>query len=296
MSISMQSDAAAPNRICSEDSGSVFATAAPRSDAWDELQQLPAHLLAIVLARCERAAPAQLSICHNLRRWVQVLSAAESMDSDKFTFACVTHPPAPPARISSDVSADGQCSKESSRDNCTQMCDALEESAEVLRATALAAQQSIHVAPACHAGYLELPLELLLGSAIKPLGSKSLGSVWMHHLGAEYVAVKWVKIEDDPLNRGYTAAQKQSMVIHEVEALLSLKHPNIVQFLGIATMHTPCSTQPDTVSEHSSDSGSWPASPTDSLKKTNVHKNLPSVGIVLELCHYGTLQVRASYH
>ena len=254
---------------------------------------LETPLLATILARCEHAAPAQISICHNLRRWAQVLCAAESMDSDTFTFACAGAGPMPPGTLSGENS--GEVQRTTSKDSCYHMCDALEESAEALRATTQAGQQAAGVAGVGDSGD-EAPLELLLGSAIKPLGCKSLGSVWMHHLGAEYVAVKWVKIEDDPLNRGYTALQKQNMVIHEVEALLSLKHPNIVQFLGIATMHTPSSTQPGAVlaeePEPSDCDGSLPPSPTDSGKQPTVQRNLPSVGIVLELCHHGTLQVR----
>lgn len=249
---------------------------------------VPNRQLATILAHCEQAAPAQLSICHNLRRWTQVLCASESLDSEMCTFLSASQAP---GRISAEVSGED----DNSLDTCQQMCNKLEASTEGLRSTAQAGRQCVGAAVGCDA-QIEPPMELLLGSAIKPLGCKSLGSVWMHHLGAEYVAVKWVKIEDQPLNRGYTAAQKQNMVIHEVEALLRLKHPNIVQFLGVTTMHTPCA-HPTTCSEEGSETNtdsSCPSSPTDASQKLAVRKGLPSIGIVLELCHYGTLQVCSS--
>ena len=53
------------------------------------------------------------------------------------------------------------------------------------------------------------PMELLLGNAVKPLGRKSMGTVWMHHFGSELAAVKWITLDDDPPHTaGYTAKQK----------------------------------------------------------------------------------------
>jgi hypothetical protein len=159
-------------------------------------------------------------------------------------------------------------------------------------------------------------MELLLGNAVKPLGKKSMGSVWMHHFGADVAAVKWITLEDDPPNTaGYTAAQKEGMMIREIEAMLHVKHPNIVQLLGVTRMETPAARRPRRpgtghVRERSFSGSCQPRQLSSSdaedareRRFSDSHggsaaadtRPLPqaTLGIVLELCRFGTLQVRA---
>jgi hypothetical protein len=127
------------------------------------------------------------------------------------------------------------------------------------------------------------PMELLLGNAVKPLGRKSMGTVWMHHFGSELAAVKWITLDDDPPHTaGYTAKQKESMMLREVEAMTVLKHPNIVTLLGITSMDTPGGLQ----------SSNQEAAAGSPQRRSPQSATTATLGIVLELCHYGTLQVR----
>jgi hypothetical protein len=158
------------------------------------------------------------------------------------------------------------------------------------------------------------PMELLLGNAVKPLGKKSMGTVWMHHFGADVAAVKWITLDDDPPNTaGYSAAQKEGMMIREIEAMIHLKHPNIVQLLGVTRMETPAARRPrrggSSHSRERSFQGSFQprqrsfSDAEDSRERrfSDSHGSSSSaavqqpakatLGIVLELCHFGTLQV-----
>ena len=128
-------------------------------------------------------------------------------------------------------------------------------------------------------------MELLLGNAIKPLGKKSLGTVWMHHFGPDLAAVKWITLDDDPPGvSGYTAKQKQGIVLREVESMTVLQHPNIVKLLGVTSMDTPAQQRTSHTRR------------ADSIAQTCARGTAvgekATVGIVLELCHFGTLQVR----
>jgi serine/threonine protein kinase len=130
------------------------------------------------------------------------------------------------------------------------------------------------------------PMELLLGNAVKPLGQKSMGTVWMHHFGDELAAVKWITLDDDPPNSaGYTAKQKESMMIREIDSMSLLKHPNIVSLLGVTSMATPSQAWCGRSSPHGSLGGEEATAGSGTAAKA-------TIGIVLELCHFGTLQVR----
>lgn len=79
---------------------------------------------------------------------------------------------------------------------------------------------------------------------VRPLGKKSMGSVWMHRFGARDTAVKWISLADDPAaslhgicaGGGYSKAQKLAMLLREVAALHQLNHPHIVALLGITVV------------------------------------------------------------
>jgi hypothetical protein len=226
--------------------------------------------IATAVMRCHRLVQTQISMCHNLKRWLHVLDAP---DCD---FGGPYSPFAPPRLPSSNPSATG-------------LFECLEQEAEILRQVTERGRQLVG---SVEAAGLQQPVELLLGNGIRPLGKKSLGSVWMHHLGAEFVAVKWITIVDDTPGRGYSASQKQSMLIREVEAMMLLKHPNIVRLLGITTMDTPAdlrnASDSSTLHDSSVDGGSL-ARPRGKLAEQ------VTIGIVLELCFHGTMQVSGSH-
>lgn len=160
------------------------------------------------------------------------------------------------------------------------------------------------------------PMELLLGNAVKPLGKKSMGTVWMHHFGAELAAVKWIPLEDDPPHTaGYTAKQKESMMLREVEAMTVLRHPNIVTLLGITSMDTPAEVRAARRQQQSAletEQAEWGGFGDDfedeggDRRERKRHGRagagaakasaaaVATVGIVLELCLHGTLQVRVA--
>lgn len=241
---------------CREILGSSAAT--PADPLWQ-------RRVAEVITRCQATAQAQVSMSHNMQRWTSVLSASDGGYADD---------------------EDGAAHAASEQHTC------LQAAAADLRRVAEAQMQRMGVAASpSQLGKGQL-VELLLGSGIKPLGKKSLGSVWMHHLGRELVAVKWITIEDDPGRAGYTAVQKQGMLIREVEAMMRLHHPNIVCLLGITTMATPTAVTglgTGRVAEmplaHTERAGSGAGGSTAKPLEQ------ATVGIVLELCMYGTLQV-----
>lgn len=135
------------------------------------------------------------------------------------------------------------------------------------------------------------PMELLLGTAIQPLGRKSMGTVWMHHLGADHVAVKWITLEDDePHSGGYTAKQKEGMMLREIEATNLLQHPHIVALLGVTRLHTPAAAQRREHGGGHGGSGKMSVGGEDGADRAEPGK--ATFGIVLELCPHGTLQVR----
>lgn len=146
------------------------------------------------------------------------------------------------------------------------------------------------------------PAELLLGTAVQPLGRKSMGTVWMHHLGADLVAVKWVTLADDPPHSaGYTARQKEGMMLREIEATHMLQHPHIVSLLGVTRLDTPAAlpqSKPRN-SQHDGDAQAWGSTGTacSSRDMQRGRHSKPAVpgkatfGLVLELCQHGTLQV-----
>jgi hypothetical protein len=137
------------------------------------------------------------------------------------------------------------------------------------------------------------PMELLLGNAVRPLGKKSMGTVWMHHFGAEVAAVKWITLDDDPPHTaGYTAKQKESMMIREVEAMTVLRHPNIVALLGITSMDTPAGARPGGDAQRAPGEAERDAAAAGGSTRQRPPAATATVGIVLELCHFGTLQAR----
>ena len=230
-----------------------------------------------MLTRCQATAQAQLTMSHNMQRWTNVLPGSLEV-TEGLVF-----------------DTDGSGSADAGPYGALKAAAAelRDLTGEELRRVGAPASES-------RIGQGQL-VELLLGSAVKPLGKKSLGSVWMHHLGRELVAVKWITIEDDVPGRGYTAVQKQSMLIREVEAMMRLQHPNIVRLLGVTTMVTPLALaafggssgrhMPESPAQlaatESRSSGGGPGlGPAPPMEQA-------TVGIVLELCMYGTLQVRA---
>ena len=76
------------------------------------------------------------------------------------------------------------------------------------------------------------------------------------------------------------------MVIREVESMTVLQHPNIVKLLGITTMDTPGQL-------HSTVQSGRMGSLAHARKDSGGSSVKATVGIVLELCHFGTLQVRS---
>eukprot|EP00892_Ulva_mutabilis_P003035 jgi/Ulvmu1/12732/UM095_0037.1 len=245
----------------------------PDSMGADEEAAVQRQRTSEVLARCQVTAQAQLSLSHNMKRWTTVLLGSTELAEDM------------------DAAEQGGLTGS--------LYGALDTAVQELQEVVVAQQHSVGVsATKQQLGQGQL-VELLLGSGIKPLGKKSLGSVWMHHLGWELVAVKWITIEDDPMGRGYTAAQKQSMLIREVEAMMRLQHPAIVRLLGITTMVTPLALAAGSAScGHAGPQvGRWSGS-NDGSGRVGVgnmgagEPQLPqaTVGIVLELCMYGTLQ------
>lgn len=253
----------------------VRASAPADSEAAEDPQQR--RHATEMLTRCQATAQAQLSMSHNMQRWTNVLPASVDLAEDSL----------------SGVGDEG-----------TAVCpnDSLKDAAEELRELAcVELRRSGAATGESQLGQGQL-VELLLGSGIKPLGKKSLGSVWMHHLGRELVAVKWITIEDDAPGRGYTAAQKQGMLIREVEAMMRLQHPNIVRLLGITTMVTPVALAAAGASSggrHVPDASPSRLASADSRSSSSAPSvaaappfEKATVGIVLELCMYGTLQVR----
>ena len=252
----------------------------PASDCrgLEEELALQRQLAAEVVTRCEVTAQAQLSMSLNMQRWTNVLPG--------------------PTDLVGSLEA-GEAERVAGG-----LYRTLEAAAEELRAVAVAAQRRVGVSASEQRLGQGRLVELLLGCGIKPLGKKSLGSVWMHHLGRELVAVKWITIEDDPPGRGYTAAQKQSMLIREVEAMMRLKHAAIVQLLGTTTMVTPLVLAAGGASGHHVAEGA-PVTGGKSLgsqgsgggcgaglgQQGEAPLQQATVGIVLELCMYGTLQV-----